>query len=406
MCKYDGTSLEYVICMKMTKIIKTIVLIISIVFLADFAYAESVRISWDSNSESDLEGYVVYYGTVSHSYTQSIDVGLTTDVDITDLSAETAYFFAVTAYDTSGNESDYSEEVSVYIPGEDDTSIPDTDNDGIPDHVEESLGLDPTDPSDSLLDEDGDGIVNLVEYMAGTSPVDASDRPETDDVLKDVIGEAGEEIDLSDITSRGLYTLVPLTDTCPEVVDDVVSTTTPGAFLYNVVDDDSTLVYRLRISLTEQLSVLGEYEPGTSMSLEDPSSGIQIEFSEDALVRSVPIGIGNADEESVSAVDYDNETLEFDVVPFGLVLSNPAVITVAYDGENPVVQHYDTTDETWEDVDNVQSADGVVSFSTQELGTFKIYSEGEEDDNSSDAVTVSDGGSGGGGGCFITAAGF
>jgi len=386
--------------MKTTKAIKTIILIVVMVFLAEFAYAASVRISWNSNTESDLGGYIVYYGTSSRSYQDSFDVGLATRVDLTDLAAATPYFIAVTAYDISGNESDFSSEAYISLPSEDDSILPDTDIDGIPDIVEISLGMNSTDPLDSLLDTDGDGAVNLVEYMAGTSPLNADDRPDTDDILKDVIGEAGEDIDLSDINSQGLYSVVPLLNTYPEPVNNVLHTTTPGAFLYNVVDAGSELVYRLRVSLPEQLSALGEYEPGYAMNLEDTSYGIRVEFSADAVIRAVPIGIGNTGEEPASAVEYEDGTFEFDLLPYGLVLADPAIITAAYDGENPAVQRYNASADAWEDIDDVESYDGMISFSSQELGSFRISSE------DSVSLPASSGGSGGGGGCFITTAGF
>ena len=387
--------------MKITKTIKTLILIVVMVFLADFAYAATVRLSWDNNTEPDLAGYIVYYGTSSRSYMEYFDAGLTTSVDVVDLTAATPYFFAVTAYDTSGNESSFSSEAYIFIPAEDGEILPDADLDGIPDAVEVSLGMSATDPLDSLLDTDCDGAVNLVEYMAGTSPLNADDRPDADNLLIDMIGEAGEEIDLSGITSNGLYSIVPLLATYPEPVDDVLQTSTPGTLLYNVVDEDSELVYRLRVSLPELLSVLGEYAPGYAMNIEDTSYGIRVELSADAILRVVPIGIGTTGEEPASAVDYEDETLEFDLLPYGLVLANPAFVTVAYDGENPAVQHYDPATESWEDVDGVESYDGMVSFTSQELGSFKVYSEDAAEVPSADA-----GGGGGGGGCFITSAGF
>jgi hypothetical protein len=76
----------------------------------------SVTLSWDApttNSDgsplSDLAGYKVYYGTSSGSYTNSVDVGNIAGASVSSL-ASGSWCFAVTAYDTSGNESNYSGE--------------------------------------------------------------------------------------------------------------------------------------------------------------------------------------------------------------------------------------------------------------------------------------------------------
>ena len=80
----------------------------------------SALLSWDDNSEMDLNGYKIYYGTVSDTYTVVEDVGLTDTPDtpqytVTGLESGITYYFAVTAYDTSGNDSDFSNEVSKLI---------------------------------------------------------------------------------------------------------------------------------------------------------------------------------------------------------------------------------------------------------------------------------------------------
>ena len=78
----------------------------------------SATFSWLPNQETTLAGYKIYYGTVSGTYDNTIDVGNPAPVDgrihgqVNGLVEGTTYYFAVTAYDTNGLESDYSTEVS------------------------------------------------------------------------------------------------------------------------------------------------------------------------------------------------------------------------------------------------------------------------------------------------------
>ncbi len=78
-------------------------------------YAGTATVSWDANSESDLSGYKIYYGTSSGSYDDALDVGNKTSFSINNLVVGTTYFFVVTAYDFSGNESGFSDQVDFKI---------------------------------------------------------------------------------------------------------------------------------------------------------------------------------------------------------------------------------------------------------------------------------------------------
>ncbi|MFQ5825253.1 MAG: FlgD immunoglobulin-like domain containing protein [bacterium] len=85
-------------------------------FFLPLIQSGSVIISWDPNKESDLSGYKIYFGTASRSYEQVLDVGNVTSHRISDLESGMHFFFTVTAYDFSGNESVFSEEVNIEIP--------------------------------------------------------------------------------------------------------------------------------------------------------------------------------------------------------------------------------------------------------------------------------------------------
>lgn len=68
-------------------------------------------LSWLPNAEPDLAGYRVYYGLAPGLPEAAIDVGLATTATVTSLDVGHRYYFVVTAYDTAGNESGYSNEV-------------------------------------------------------------------------------------------------------------------------------------------------------------------------------------------------------------------------------------------------------------------------------------------------------
>ncbi len=80
------------------------------------ADAASVTLQWDPNAEPDLTGYKVHYGLVSRTYTTHLDVGNVVSRVVDGLAASTKYFFAVTASDSVGNESGYSNEVTMTTP--------------------------------------------------------------------------------------------------------------------------------------------------------------------------------------------------------------------------------------------------------------------------------------------------
>ena len=75
-------------------------------------HAAQVTLEWDAVIHPLLEGYLVHYGTYSGDYDVSLDVGNWTSCTIAGLEEGETYYFAVTAYSTEGEESDFSNEVS------------------------------------------------------------------------------------------------------------------------------------------------------------------------------------------------------------------------------------------------------------------------------------------------------
>jgi hypothetical protein len=103
-------------------------LILLILCFASPAYGIDINLRWDPNVEPDLSGYRIYYktgspgppyngwGALEGDSPIAIDayqvlVGNACEFTISDLEDDLVYYFVVTAYDTEGNESDYSNEV-------------------------------------------------------------------------------------------------------------------------------------------------------------------------------------------------------------------------------------------------------------------------------------------------------
>jgi len=71
----------------------------------------AISLAWNPNKEPDLAGYKVYYGTVSRRYGPGNDVGNVTSYSLTGLLKGQKYYISVTAYNTKGRESSFSNEV-------------------------------------------------------------------------------------------------------------------------------------------------------------------------------------------------------------------------------------------------------------------------------------------------------
>jgi hypothetical protein len=83
---------------------------------ATHVLAASVQLTWKPNTEATLAGYKIHYGNSSRSYSTAVDVTRNTTCSISDIQPGKMYFFAATAYDINGNQSEYSNEVSYSIP--------------------------------------------------------------------------------------------------------------------------------------------------------------------------------------------------------------------------------------------------------------------------------------------------
>ena len=89
------------------------------------ARSASVVLAWNPSPSGGVQGYHVYFGTISGFYTGMVDVGSSTTMTVSSLTGGQVYYFAITAYDASGLESGFSNELS-YTPTEVSVPLPAT----------------------------------------------------------------------------------------------------------------------------------------------------------------------------------------------------------------------------------------------------------------------------------------
>jgi len=80
------------------------------------AWAAEVTLGWQPNTETDLAGYKLYRGIESGIYDTVVDTGDVISYTDSTLEDGVTYYYSLTAYDTSNNESGYSNEVSYNTP--------------------------------------------------------------------------------------------------------------------------------------------------------------------------------------------------------------------------------------------------------------------------------------------------
>ncbi len=76
----------------------------------------TVSLAWNPSPATNVAGYNLFYGLASGQYTASLDAGTNTSITVSGLGDGLTYYFATVAYNSLGDESDYSNEVTDSIP--------------------------------------------------------------------------------------------------------------------------------------------------------------------------------------------------------------------------------------------------------------------------------------------------
>ena len=79
-------------------------------------------LAWDAHPDPAVTGFRVHYGTASGNYTDSITVADVTTTTVPGLEDGVTYFFAITALNTDGLESGFSNEIS-FQPGQQEANL-------------------------------------------------------------------------------------------------------------------------------------------------------------------------------------------------------------------------------------------------------------------------------------------
>lgn len=117
----------------MYKILTLLLALGMVCSLVQIAEAGTVTLGWDPNSETDLAGYRLYYGNSPRSnapYTQNVTINNSAATTHQITLPNGTYYFALTAFNLSGLESGFSNEVTAQIsdpvpPPPDDPPPPD-----------------------------------------------------------------------------------------------------------------------------------------------------------------------------------------------------------------------------------------------------------------------------------------
>ena len=86
----------------------TRILIILLLFLTCSLRAQTLALVWKPSISTNVIGYKLYYGGQSGVYTNIVDVGNATNCVVSNIPTNVTHYFAATAYDDMGVESQFS----------------------------------------------------------------------------------------------------------------------------------------------------------------------------------------------------------------------------------------------------------------------------------------------------------
>ena len=328
--------------------LKLLIFSLSLILIPSLVFGLGVRVTWNRNSESDLAGYLVYCGTSPGNYERIVGADSTASVDIRGLEAGRTYYFAVTARDTSGNQSGYSQQAVITIPAADSSKSSTntgstgtiggiiTSADGLMgaavDRVEEFLSSLLGHASDDPLTSLNQTAVQSAAVVSAGSLVmnnkgTVTDKAQLNDDIerkypvRDAVMQTFIPFDLTTLYPSGVYFFYPLEDGCPDIDKDMIIAENPGRYLYMVFNELGDVAHVLRLSIAHEIFQLQTYDPVQALFLEDEVYGVAIRIPANAAFEAKPIAIGWGGDSAVSGFCRAGPGRE------GSVLRHPSVWT-------------------------------------------------------------------------------
>jgi hypothetical protein len=88
----------------------------STICIGQIGPADEITLTWDPSDDPNVAGYLIYWGESPDAYDWVMDAMDYSTVSIPELTPGSAYFFAVTAYDQKGAQSDFSLQAAAITP--------------------------------------------------------------------------------------------------------------------------------------------------------------------------------------------------------------------------------------------------------------------------------------------------
>jgi PKD repeat protein len=89
--------------------------LLTLALMGTCAQAAQVKLAWDPSLSTAVQGYKLHYGSSTGSYSTTVPVGLQTSYTLSGLTDGRLYYIVATAYDSTGRESAYSNEVTARV---------------------------------------------------------------------------------------------------------------------------------------------------------------------------------------------------------------------------------------------------------------------------------------------------